>query len=680
MNNRRFPSFSQWKQIFKVLNEGEKITLFILFAFFLSSLIFILSNLYLDQTKIAPTRGGTYIEGVVGQPRFINPIYAEANDIDRDLTELIFSGLMTYNENGELVGDLVKEYKILSEGKVYEFQLKDNIFWHNKEPITADDVIFTINTIKNSDYKSPMRVVWLGTEVEKVSEKTVRFHLKEPYSAFLENCTVKIIPKHIWENIPPENFTLSPYNLQPVGSGPFKFENLRQDETGFIEYLTLERDKNYNPNPAFISQIRFKFFEEEKDLIDSFNKKEIEGFSLASSTSYNLLKNKDFNFYSFSLPRYFGLFFNPQKEKVFEKKEVREALNHATDKEEIAKKINSILLPNKKGGTVQIVDSPILPNFFDYNPPQQTYEFNLKKAKDILDELGFKEKEGTCLSPQDTEAECEWSPREKVTEKQPAFQFKSTLRTGSQGKEVTELQKCLAEDPEIYPDGRITGYFGNLTKEAVINFQEKYKDEILAPSGLESGVDYVGKNTINKLNELCAPSSEETSTLRFILTTVDQKRLIDTANILKEQWKKAGVLLEINPLKISELKQIIKDRNYELLLFGEALGAIPDPFPFWHSTQKSDPGLNLARYENEKVDKLLKEARETLDKDDRKKKYEELQNLIIQDAPAVFLYSPDYLYLVSSKIKGIGGTKIINPAKRFSNIEKWYINTKRVWR
>jgi len=651
-----FPSFFQWKQFFKILNKGEKIALFLFFVSFIGSAIFLANSLYYDHTKIAPAFGGSYKEGLVGQPRFINPIYSEASDIDRDITELIFSGLMSYNKEGEIVKDLAEEYKVLEEGRVYEFYLKDNIFWHDGKALTTDDIIFTIETIQNSDYKSPLRANWLGVETEKISDTALRFRLNTPYSSFLENCTVKILPKHIWESISPENFPLSPYNLQPIGSGIYKFQGIKQTEDGFIESLILEANKKYYKKSPFISQVSLYFFKNEEELIKAFNTKEIDGLSLASPESYPLLKN-GYNLYSYLLPRYFAVFFNIQKSKLLAEKEIREALTYAIDKEEIIEEM---------GPYAALIDSPILPNFFGYEEAEGIRQFDLEKAKNILEEAGFPENES--------------GVREKTTEKQPAFQFKSTLRTGSQGKEVEELQKCLSNYPDVYPDQKVTGYFGNLTKEAVIRFQEKYVDEILTPSGLTQGPGYVGVKTRQKLNELCAPPSREVLSLNFSLTTVDQPYLIQIGENLKEQWKEAGINIDINPLSISELKSVIKKREYDLLLFGEVLGAIPDPFPFWHSSQKDDPGLNLSGYENEDVDKLLKAARETLDENIREEKFEEFQNLIIKDAPALFLYSPNYLYAVSERIKGINGQKLINPAKRFSNIENWYIQTRRVWR
>jgi ABC-type transport system substrate-binding protein len=272
-----------------------------------------------------------------------------------------------------------------------------------------------------------------------------------------------------------------------------------------------------------------------------------------------------------------------------------------------------------------------------------------------------------------------------VVKKEPTFQFKSNLSTGSQGSEVKELQKCLAKDPEVYPEGDVTGYFGSKTKEAVTKFQEKYKEDVLDPYGLSQGTGAVRQSTRAKLNEICFPSTEETFTLYLSLVTVydepDQTILKEVANLLREQWKALGIELEIQTFDTETLiKDFIKPRSYEMLLFGELLESLPDPFPFWHSSQKQDPGLNLSGYSNTECDKLLEEARQTLNEEERKMALEEFQNILTEDAPAIFLYSPDFLYLVSEKIKGINAETITDFSKRFSGIENWYIKTKRTWK
>ncbi len=668
---KRLKTLTGWKQFFKVLSPKEKFVFSLFLFLFAASFASILINFYFENSEIKPAEGGKYIEGVVGSPRYINPVYAETSDVDRDLVELIFSGLMEYDSQGNLQPDLAESYKILEEGKVYEFYLKENLFWSDGHPLTADDVVFTVKTIQNPEIKSPLRVSWLGVEAEKflLSEgSAVRFKLKDPSAVFLENCTLKIIPEHLWKDISAQNFPLTSQNLKPIGSGPFQLKNLNQNEQDEIISLELVRNPRYFKEGPNLSQITFRFFKNEQDLIKSYQKKEIGGLSLASLKDISL--QNDYNLYSFSLPRYFAVFFNlnPADDgtEILSEKEVRQALNYGVNKEEILREVLA-----DRG---EIAQSPILPEIYGFNPAAAPYEFNPEKAKDLLKNAGFAESENGKLV--------------KIIKKQPAFQFKSNLKPGVQGVEVKELQKCLANPPaggpEIYPEGEISGYFGQKTKEAVIRFQEKYRKDILEPQGLEKGTGDVLGATRKKLNEVCFENPEEKIFLKFSLTTVDQPMLTEMASFLKSQWEALGAEIELqifdtstSELELKFEREIVKPRNYEMLLFGEVLGAIPDPFPFWHSSQKKDPGLNLSMYENKKSDKLLEEAREILDS---KEKLEEFQNILIEDAPAVFLYNPDYLYLISKEIKGIDAKMIVDPSKRFVGIENWYIKTKRVWR
>ncbi len=654
---KNYPSRTQWKQLFKVLNKKEKTTFSVFLILAIISFSFLTINFYLQHTKVQPAIGGSYSEGLVGQPRFLNPIYAQTNDIDRDLVELLFSGLMKHTPDGELVPQLAEEYQILEDGKVYEFTLKDNLVWHDKKPFTVDDVIFTIETIQNPDFKSPLRISWSGIKVDKISDTTLRFRLQKPSSIFLEYCTVKIVPEHIWSSISPENFQLSTYNLKPIGSGPYKLESLEQDSEGKIKLLNLARNPFYFEEGPYVSKITFYFFNNQEDLLKAYLNGKIKGFALSSTD--NLPKfNLGLKMYSFSMPRYFALFLNPENSKALSEDAIKKALNYGIDKQAI---IQKLLL-----GYGKIVHSPVMPQIYGLKQPSETYQFNQEKAKQILDEAGFKENED--------------GYRIKYTKKATSFQFKSNLQLKSSGNEVTELQKCLAQFPDVYPEGDITGYFGSLTKAAVIRFQEKYADEVLAPYNLTQGTGQVKTSTRAKLNELCN-TKEETLELKFSLATVDQPLLINTASLLKNQLKELGIEINIETFDLSTLQQeIIKKREYEMLLFGEVLGSIPDPFPFWHSSQKKDPGLNLSLYENKEADKLLEEIRESFDKEITKEKLEQFQNILIQDSPAVFLYNPDYLYLVSSEIKGIGEEMITDPSKRLSNMENWYIKTKRVLR
>lgn len=665
--SQKWPSKSQWRQFFKILSREEKITFSLFLFLFFVSFSFISINFYFKNTEIKPAVGGSFTEGVIGSPNSINPVYAQADDIDRDLTELIYSGLMKYNEKGEIVTDLAEKYKSLEDGAVFEFYLKENLLWADGQPLTADDVIFTVKAIQNPSLKSPIRASWLGVKAEKISELGIRFELNNPSAIFLENCTLKIMPKHIWEKISDQTFHRSIYNLEPVGSGPYKIkkEGLMIDKEGAIKSLELTINSNYHGNSSYIQNITFLFFNNEEELFSAFSSGQIDGFSLVSFKKHQQFEKEGiFLAYDFLMPRYFAVFFNLEKSKMLADKNIRMALNYGTNKQEI---INEVIFGNGK-----IVDSPILPDIYGFEAPTNIYEFDLEKANQILEKAGFIKKENGI--------------REKVIVKKPSFQFTSDLQVGSTGNEVRELQKCLAQDPDVYPQGEITGAFKEKTKAAVIKFQEKYKEEILEPHGLKQGTGRVLESTRKKLNELCAPASEETLSLSLVLKTfnpnaANQSMLAETALLLQKHWELLGIQVEIEFIdeKSVFLEEIIRPRDYEMVLFGNALEINPDPFPFWHSSQIKDPGLNLAAYENKESDKLLEEARQTLNQEERKKSLEKFQEVLIEDAPALFLYNPHYLYFVSKEIKGVEAEIINDPSQRFSGINNWYIKTKRAW-
>ncbi len=636
-----------------VLSFREKI----LFSFF--SLLFVLGiilfiiSFYLAHTEIVPAHWGIIKEGVVGQPRFINPIYADTNDPDRDLVELIFSGLMKYDAQGKIVLDAAKSYEVLEKGKVYEVELKKNIYFHDNTPLTADDVIFTIKTIQNPSFKSPLLKRWLGVEVEKISDYKVRFVLQNPYPEFLENLTVKILPAHIWRNISPENFPLAIYNLKPIGSGPFKFESLQQDSSGLINSITLSVFKNYFAEKPFIQKITFFFFKNQQSLISAANSGLIDSFLLPLTVQNHFSNLK---LYTFKSPRYFALFINLGKNKTLDKPEIRTALNYIIDRKKIIGEVFD------KKGLEEI--SPFLPEIFSIQKPEISTP-NLEKAKTLLKNNDFQLIDGKWVK----------------AEKEVKMKFTKDLTVGSEGKEVENLQECLAKFPEIYPEGEVTGYFGKKTKAAVIRLQEKYFEEILKPSGLTQGNGRVGPATREKLNEICVVSPAQNIPFKINIITGDETVLTALGNAVKSQLEKFGIETTLEILPLNKLKQdIIQKRNYDVLLFGQVLGLLPDPFAFWHSSQREYPGLNFSNYKNKNLDKLLEKIRVESDINKKKELISEAQEIFLEDMPAIILGSPDFIYYASPKIKGIEEGIIITPSQRFNQISRWYIKSKRAFK
>lgn len=554
----------------RILSKKERYLILFLAIVIFGSLIAVPFSTFYHFTKPAPDYGGSFSEGIVGEPHYINPLLSQTNDADRDLVGLIFSGILKYNKDGKLIPDLAKSYEISSDGLSYTVYLKENVKWHDGALLTADDIIFTIQTAQNSDYGSSQRINWQGVELEKVNRHAIMFKLKNKYAQFLNNWTINILPKHIWQDIKPINFALSEFNLKPIGSGPYKFKKLKKDKSGRIQSYELESNKNFYDGRPFINDIEIKFYDSEDAMIESYNKNGVSGLSSISPQNLDKIKfKKRLTISGLKLPRYFAVFLNQNQSKIISDKNVRLAMNYGTDKQEIIQKVLA--------GNGLPVDSPVIGDIIEIQN-NKPYEYDTEQAKKLLADAG-------------------WSLPAQTDN----------------------------------PDGK-----GILKK----------KDDKLSVT-------------------LTVPSWPE---------------LISSANILKDQWAQIGIEVNIVVLSNPELQQTIKERNYQMLLFGEILMPDPDPFSLWHSSQKKDPGQNLSLYDNKAADTLLEEARQTLNPLERARKYDDFQKLIIEDAPVVLLYNPLYLYGQAQKIKGFDAEIISVPSDKFSNIENWYINTKRVWR
>ncbi|MFA5080099.1 MAG: ABC transporter substrate-binding protein [Candidatus Paceibacterota bacterium] len=661
-NSFHLPSFSQWSQFFKILPKSEKILFIFLVVIFLSSLFYSISAFYYQNTEVIPNEYGTLQEGMVGQPQFINPLYAQNSEIDKALLELVFSGLVTYDNQGKIIPDLINEYHFTDDGKTFEFSIKENVEWHDGEALTMDDIIFTFELIQDPVYLSPLQGYWTNVEIVKNSEYKGFFKLKQPYSNFMDNlANIKIMPKHIWEGMPIQAILASSeLNLaNAIGSGPYMIDSMVQGQSGKnkrIRSITLAVNKNYYNKKPYIQKIDITFLLQKDDLNYLLKTGALDA-GIVDNGAYN---SKDFEKVEnkeVANADYFAIFLNNQKENISNKK-IREALSLAINKQEIL---------NELSNQGYIVNSPILSEFYGLPLPKNTNQFDLEKANSILNEEGFELKDGL---------------RTKIIKKSTGFELKHDLKLGDTGSEVKKLQECLAQDKDIYPDGTVNGRFGDLTKEAVIAFQEKYADEILKPSGLNKGTGKVMGTTIKKLNSLCFTVPEESNQLTIRLKTVNNLTLKKVASKIKEQWEKIGIKVEISELSTNDIKKTIRDKDYDAILFGEKFGSSPELLPYWHSSQIFDPGWNLSVYQNDDLDKLLEKSRLFSDGMDSERIIilDDIQNKILEDYPAIFLYSTNYNYLLNKKIKGFSTKKVVDQSRIFDNISNWYMSEKRIWK
>jgi len=515
-------------------------------------------------------------EGVIGSPRFINPLLA-ISDTDRDLTALIYSGLMKATPEGDLIEDLAKSFDVSDDGLVYTFEIREDAIFHDGTPVTADDVVFTIKMAQSDLLKSPRRAAWDSVRVTRVNNRVVAFGLERPYFPFLENTTIGILPSHIWGALQIEQITFSDFNANPIGSGPFELRGVEKNSSGIPETYNLKSFDKYALGKPFIKEVIIKFYSNEEELVKAYKRGGVSSVNAISPNQARELEDDGANIISFPLPRVFGVFFNQSQATLFTNKEVRVALEVALDKDRIVREIL-----NEYG---ESIDSPI--------PPGISIE--RKKAE------------------------------RKVT---------------------------LNEEGEI-----ITG-----TLEAI---------DILERNGWERGEDGI----------MVKETRKEDFRLNFSISTSNAPELKQAANIIKEEWEKIGAEVEVRLFEAGVLNQdIIRPRAYDSLLFGEIVGRDLDLFAFWHSSQRNDPGLNIALYANITVDKLLEDIRSSSDRREKMDKYQELEEEISNDVPAIFLYSPDFIYATPEKIKDLKLGIVTTPSERFLNIHQWHTKTERVWK
>ena len=234
-----------WQKFFRVFSAKERMTVLTLVLLAAISLVATVLGVYYSLTKPVPISGGDYSEGIIGQPMYVNPVLAAGNEADADMARLIYSGLFKYGSDGKIVPDLAESYDVSNDQLTYTVHLKQNVKWHDGEPFSSDDVLFTIQAIQDPAFKSPLRQNWQGVGMEQIDESTIKFVLPAPYAFFLNNLTVGIIPKHVWETVAPTNFSLAEYNLRPVGTGPFEFSDFQKDSGGMILSYKLTSNPDY---------------------------------------------------------------------------------------------------------------------------------------------------------------------------------------------------------------------------------------------------------------------------------------------------------------------------------------------------------------------------------------------------------------------------------------------------
>lgn len=565
--------FESYLLTYKSLST-EKI--FIFWTSVLIGLIFLILGFNKLSTGFlisVPSYGGSMNEGVVGVSRYVNPVLA-SSDTDKDISRLIYSGLLKRDTGGNIINDLASDVVESDDHLSYTVSINENARFHDGEKVKAEDVIFTISKIQDKNINSPLAIKFEGVEVEIMAENTLIFHLKRPYIYFKESLTFGILPKHIWQDISNEEFSLYEKNIEPIGSGPYKINNLVKENNLVKKYELISFDKYVSGRP-YIDKVNIYIYQNEKDLSNAIKKGEIDSTSYLNSSSLNKINAREEYFIIKSeLPNLFSLSFNPIKNKALSSSLTRSALELSIDKKELLEKV-----------------------FHGYS--QDVY---------------YTENKNTNIKTEDLS-------REELNK----------ISNNQNGTTIAKIDiaKALLEK--------------NLSKQKI-----------------------------------------DMSSVVINITTADVEDLKLAAEEIANYWRSLGLTVNINVYSLGDINDIIKNRNFEVLLFGSIVEHDTDLFAYWHSSQRAYPGLNISDYASKNMDKNLEILKSSINTEEREKALLNIKNELEEELPAIPLYSNNLNYIYNKNIKNssqkIIPDKIIDKSERFININNWYIYEEKIWR
>ena len=558
----KIPALARVEAIYESMCPTERWAFYLLSALLVLSTFALMSQVHTKTTILVPSSGGKITEGVIGAPRFVNPVLA-ISQTDKDLSELIYAGLMTRDTNGSLIPELAQSYTISDDALTYTFTLKPHLIFHDGTPLTTDDVLFTIQKAIQPDIKSPERANWEGVTIKKIDDTTITFSLEKPYAQFLQNTLLGILPEEHWGKLTADEFIFSKLNTEPIGSGPYKFTSAQHNTSGIPSSFTLERFTDYVRGTPYIKKFILNFYPGKEAIEEALSNNTITSMSEVSPQSVKELTSHTHSIaLTATLPRIFAVFFNQNHNDTLSSKTIRTVLREVLNKEVLIKKVLS--------GYAQSIPSAILSE--EHPTDKKVHIMTVQDARSKIESLGWK----------------------------------------------------LSDDDEFY----------------------------------------------HKSDE----------TLSLTLTTANTAELKEMATDIANTWTNIGVQVKVEVFEPGNLAQsVLRTRQYDALLFGEIVGTEQDPYAFWHSSQRNDPGLNIANYTNATVDSLLIKARKTVNSNERAAIYQEVASVINDDVPAIFLYAPKYIYITNKSVHGIHFAQSMEPHERFANVHLWHINTGRIW-
>lgn len=249
----------------------------------------------LPPETLSNTETATFTEGVIGQMQRLNPLLAGFNPVDKDITSLIFEGLTALNQYGEPIPALAASWVISSDGLEYVVRLREDVLWQDGIPFTAEDVAFTMALLRAPDFPGPAAVgaFWRTVETEQLDTFLIRFRLTQPLGSFLDKLRIGILPAHALTGTIASQLASHPFNLSPIGTGPYQLEALRSDGLQ-VRQVDLRVAPAYRQRPEGqtgygIDRMRFQLFDTLDDALTALAAGDIDGLAGRSRQERPLL-------------------------------------------------------------------------------------------------------------------------------------------------------------------------------------------------------------------------------------------------------------------------------------------------------------------------------------------------------------------------------------------------------
>lgn len=511
------------------------------------------------HSSTVPTEGGTYAEGVIGRLDTLNPIYASTQS-ERSSSYLVFSSLLRYDEKNNLESDLAERYSMSADGKTYTVSLRRDASWHDSKPVTAADVEFTLNLIKNPQARSYLYRTWQDVQVKALSRHEVQFTLPSAYAPFPHALTFGILPKHVLEKVSPARLREHPFNREPLGSGPFVFKSIQiiNPDADRVVFQAERNEKYYRGNVK-LQRFQIHTYQNHDDLRQGFLSREINAANEVTSTDIKTIKDQIPTTIVADAPLFNGVYAFFQTERpALTDAAVRRALVKATDRTLLRKQVANYASP---------LEGPLVPEQVGGINDMKQAAYDTKAAAAELDAAGW----------------------------------------------VKQGNKRVKDGQEL-------------------------QLSVVAPQ------------------------------------TGDFPEILE---VLAKQWRKIGVNVKTQIVQTDTFEQnILTPRAYDVLLYELALGADPDVFAYWHSSQASVRGFNLSNYKSGVIDDALLSARGRSETGLRTAKYRGFFEQWLEDAPAVALYRPHLRYVTTDNTHSIERTDpVIDTLNRYHTVDSWTVST-----